>query len=715
MVADVRRMLRLLRNGSLLVLAILAPVAGILLSFALGGRFAERVALGLTPIGLAIAIAIAALVWRSGAPLVYNVSGLPPPLGIALRADGISCVMLMTAALVVAAAAFYARANFATPEGVTEARAPLAFWILIQAVWAALTILFVGGDLFNLYVALELLTFAAVPLVCLGGKPETLVAALRYLLFALFGSVFYLLGAALLYGAYGTLDIVLLAERVRALPAVWLAAGLMTAGLLAKTALFPLHLWLPPAHANAPAAASAVLSGLVVKGSFFLTVRLWFSVLPALPGSAAEAVLGTLGSAAILFGSVLALRQERLKLLVAYSTLAQIGYLFLIFPLASGAHPWIADGWSGGMMQTLSHAFAKAAMFMSAGLLAELLGHDRIAEFAGAGRAMPATFFALGLGGLSLMGLPPSGGFAAKWLLLRASAAAGQWPWAIVMLAGGLLAAGYVYRIQAPALSAGAIVLKAPAAESGGDCYSAGDRGGRAGIRATIVLRLSSGRPRGRDGASMTGTANVLGPWLLAATLAVPLLFLAACLLGRLRSAALALQWLAPVPALGAAILAIGGGPFAVDWPALRMSLKLDLPGALILAAASLLWIVVGAATFSGARKPNGRFAVSWLLTLIGSLGVFVAADLLTFYLVYALVSIRPMSSSFVTVRLRRRARAASTWPLRFLAKRCSSWPSRCSRRASPTAVCGSTTSWRRCRPRPGATPRSRSSSRALG
>ena len=153
---------------------------------------------------------------RSGAPLVYNIAGLPPPLGIALRADGISCVMLVTAALVIAAAAFYARANFATPEGVTEARAPLAFWIILQAIWAALTILFVGGDLFNLYVALELLTFAAVPLVCIGGQPETLVAALRYLLFALFGSVFYLLGAALLYGAYGTLDIALLAERVRA-------------------------------------------------------------------------------------------------------------------------------------------------------------------------------------------------------------------------------------------------------------------------------------------------------------------------------------------------------------------------------------------------------------------------------------------------------------------------------------------------------------------
>src|SRR5271166_4470721 len=448
-------------GGGLLALPILLPVAGVLLSFLLGGRQAERIALGLAPVGLGVAIAIATLVWRSGRPLVYILGGYAPPLGIALRADGFSAVMLVTAALLMPAAELFARASFATPQG-TEKRAPLAFWTLLQAIQAALAIVFLGGDLFNLYVALELLTFAAVPLVCLDGRPETLVAALRYLLFALFGSVLYLLGAALLYGAYGTLDIILLAERVRALPAVWLAAGLMTAGLLAKTALFPLHLWLPPAHANAPAAASAVLSGLVVKGSFFLTVRLWFYVLPALPGAAPEAILGALGSAAILFGSVLALRQPRLKLLIAYSTLAQIGYLFLIFPLASGAHPWIADGWGGGIMQTLSHAFAKAAMFMAAGLLAESLGHDRIAEFAGAGRAMPATFFALGLGGLSLMGLPPSGGFAAKWMLLRASVAAGHWVWAVVMLAGGLLAAGYVYRILAPALSDGVVVLKSP-------------------------------------------------------------------------------------------------------------------------------------------------------------------------------------------------------------------------------------------------------------
>ena len=368
------------------------------------------------------------------------------------------------------------------------------------------------------------------PLVCLDGRPETLAAALRYLMFALFGALFYLLGAALLYGAYGTLDIVLLSRQIRAEPAVWLAAGLMTAGLLAKTALFPLHLWLPPAHANAPAAASAVLSGLVVKGSFFLIVRLWFNVLPALPNAVPGAILAALGSAAILAGSVLALRQERLKLLIAYSTVAQIGYLFLMFPLASG--PWAADAFSGGVMQALSHAFAKAAMFLSAGLIAESLGHDRIAGLGGAGRAMPVTFLALGLGGLSLMGLPPSGGFAAKWLLMKASIEAGQWVWAVVMLTGGLLAGGYLYRVLAPALSGERAELKAPPRRSreirrpgAGACRRA------ARLCAAAVLRLFADRPSGRRRraamSALAAAAQEFGPGLLVAALGAPLVILA--------------------------------------------------------------------------------------------------------------------------------------------------------------------------------------------
>ena len=442
-------------GGFLLVLAIVLPVVGVLLSLALGGRYAQRVALILMPAGLAVAVAIAAGVWRTNDVLQYFVGNWDPPLGVAFRADGLSAVMIVTAALLICGIGLFARAQFPTPHG-AETRAPLVFWTLLLAVWGALNAVFIGGDLFNLYVALELLTFAAVPLVSLDGRAETLAAALRYLLFALLGSILYLLGAVLLYGTYGTLDIVLLSGRIHVGPATWGAISLMTAGLLAKAALYPFHLWLPPAHAGAPAPASAILSGLVVKAPFFLVVRLWFDVMPKMPERIAAQVLGILGAAAILVGSVVALRQARLKLLIAYSTVAQIGYLFLMFPLAiepETGHPWSSTAWTGGMLQAISHAFAKAAMFMAAGLIAEALGHDRIARLSGIGRALPITVFAFGLGGLSLMGLPPSGGFVAKAMLLTAAVAEGQWWWAVVVLTGGLLAGGYVFLVLARALA----------------------------------------------------------------------------------------------------------------------------------------------------------------------------------------------------------------------------------------------------------------------
>jgi formate hydrogenlyase subunit 3/multisubunit Na+/H+ antiporter MnhD subunit len=440
-------------GGALLVWALVLPPAGALLALAIGGRHAERIMLALMPIGLGLAVAITAGVLRANAALVYVVGDWAPPLGLALRADGLSAAMLITTAVVICAVGMFARAPFETPQRLPESRAPLAFWTLLLGLWGGMNALLLGDDLFNLFVALELLTFSAVPLVCLDGRAEVLSAALRYLLFALLGSMLYLLGASLLYGAYGTLDIVLLSDRVRAEPVVWMAATLMTVGLLAKSALFPLHLWLPPAHAGAPAPASAVLSALVVKGSFILILRLWFDVMPGLPTEAAAQLIAGLGAAAILFGSVLALRQARLKMLIAYSTVAQLGYLFLMFPLAAGTGVVQAGAWTGGLLQAISHAFAKAAMFMAAGLIAQALGHDRIAGLGGIARALPMTMLAFGLGGLSLMGLPPSGGFVAKWLLLAAAIESGQWWWALVILAGGLLTGGYLFLVLTPALT----------------------------------------------------------------------------------------------------------------------------------------------------------------------------------------------------------------------------------------------------------------------
>ncbi len=438
--------------AALPVLAIALPIAGVVLAPLLGARGAQRLLLfGLLPAGLAVAVLLAVLVAANGAPIRVDLGGWAPPLGVAFRADGLAAAFLLVTVVVVGAAALAARrsAMLAVPGAGFGARAPLAFWALLPALWAGVNLAVLGHDLFTFFIALELLTFGAVPLVALDGRRATLEAALRYLMFALLGSALFLLGVALLYGATGALDLGLVARAARPGAATILAAALMTAGLLAKTALVPLHLWLPPAHAGAPPAVSAVLSALVVKGSFVILLRLWFEALPALLVPAVAQLLAGLGALAILFGGVVALKQERLKLLVAYSTVAQIGYLFLMIPLVlAGAMDGYAErAWLGGALQAVSHALAKAAMFLAVGLMAEALGHDRIARIGGVARAVPLGLAAFALGGLSLVGIPPSGGFTAKWLLLTSAIGTGQWWWALVILSGGLLTFGYLYRV----------------------------------------------------------------------------------------------------------------------------------------------------------------------------------------------------------------------------------------------------------------------------
>ena len=203
------------RESFLLPAIIILPVAALLLAFFLGGRRTVVTGLVTAPIGIALAGAIAFVVWRDDQPLVYVIGGWSPPLGVALRADGFSAAMLVATAIIVSMAGGFALGLFGGAAEGPERRAPFAFWTLLLSLWAALNGVFLGWDLFNLYVALEMLTFAAVPLVCLDGKATTLVAALRYLLFALLGSALYLLGATLLYGAYGALDIGLLSARIR--------------------------------------------------------------------------------------------------------------------------------------------------------------------------------------------------------------------------------------------------------------------------------------------------------------------------------------------------------------------------------------------------------------------------------------------------------------------------------------------------------------------
>ena len=257
----------------------------------------------------------------------YAVGGWGAPLGIDLYADGLSLLMLMVTAVVGLGISVYSSGYFNRNKAVH-------FWPLWLFLWAALNALFLSADIFNLYVTLELMGLAAVALVALAGGADALTAAMRYLLVSLLGSLFYLLGVALLYHSFGSVDIAILAQRMEPSPAVWAAVGLMSAGLLLKTALFPLHFWLPPAHASAPAPVSALLSALVVKASFYILLRLWLEIFP-LSGATLGQLSGSARSDAVLWGGIQALRQTRLKLLIAYSTVAQLGYLFLAFPLAT--------------------------------------------------------------------------------------------------------------------------------------------------------------------------------------------------------------------------------------------------------------------------------------------------------------------------------------------------------------------------------------------
>lgn len=424
-----------------MIAPIVLPLALGAAAVLLGPRLAPRLALP----GAAAMLAAAAAVLRevlAGGPQRLALGGWSAPLGIELYADGLSALMLATTAVVAALVSLYARAYFRLQGGAER------FWPLWWLLWAGMNAVYLSADVFNFYVTLELVALAAIALVVLGGERAGLAAALRYLVAALFGSTAYLLGVALLYGAHGTLALDGLGERVAAGPYSALALALMGAGLALKTALFPLHSWLPPAHGAALAPVSAALSALVVKASFYLLLRLWFEVFGAAAGAAAAQALGALGAAAVLWGTVAALRQRRLKMLVAYSTVAQLGYLFLVFPLATGtAAASAALAWNGALVYLVSHALAKSAMFLAAGAIVHAWGEDDIEHLEGTAARLPWSLFAFGLAGASLMGLPPSGGFTGKWLLLRSALDAGQWWWAAALLAGGLLTAVYVFRV----------------------------------------------------------------------------------------------------------------------------------------------------------------------------------------------------------------------------------------------------------------------------
>lgn len=373
-------------------------------------------------------------------PQWLHLGGWDTPLAIRFRLTALTALlMVFTAGLHLLVALYAARSPHAT--GGED------YWPLSCLLHATLVALWLSADLFNLYVTLELLSLAAVALVALAGR-QAYRPAFNYLMLSLAGSLAYLFGVALFYGRYGMLDIALLSEQVEADASTRLALLLMTVGLMLKAALWPLHLWLPPAHSGAPTAVSALLSALVVKGPIYILWLVWTQLAPPEVARQAGGLFAAAGVLALLSGGWSALRAPRLKMLVAYSTVAQLGYALLALGLLLR---WQEPRMTAALwLFILAHGLAKVSMFLAAGELQRVLGTRRVRALKGASQNMPVAMATFAVAGASLIGLPPSGGVLAKWLLLQPLFERPQhWPWALGVLLGTLMSAAYVFRVVA--------------------------------------------------------------------------------------------------------------------------------------------------------------------------------------------------------------------------------------------------------------------------
>ena len=421
-----------------LTLLVFAPlVAGLAMIVA-----SRRATLPLAVLGL---LAVPLALWPltravgRGDEVRVALAGVAAPLGIAWHLDALAVAMLWLTLAVALLVSVHALASFPPASDAGQ-----RFWPLWLILIGSMHALFVSADLFNLYVTLELVTLAAVAMTALGGTSAAMRAAMRYLLLGLMASLFYLLSIALLYGQTGTLDLYQVGERLGDDGAVTvIALALVITSLLVKAAIVPLHVWLPAAHAKAPGPVSAVLSGLVVKVALYILIRVWFWTGADAVGANAALVLGLLGATSIVYGSLAALLQTRLKMLVAYSTVAQLGYVMLVFPLASPA------AFRAVTFHIVAHGLAKAAMFLAAANILHALGSDRLPRLVGVDKRLPVNALAFVIAGVSIMGLPPSGGFVAKWMLLHAAWQEQGWGWVALISVGGLLATAYVLRVVA--------------------------------------------------------------------------------------------------------------------------------------------------------------------------------------------------------------------------------------------------------------------------
>ena len=391
------------------------------------------------------AIAVTLLVQvLAGGEISYALGNWAAPWGIEYRIDPVNALVLVVVTAINLAATPLGLA--AVRREIPEERLHLFYtgWLLCVAGMLGIV---VTGDVFNVFVFLEISSLSSYLLVGLGRDPRCLSAAFRYLVAGTVGATFILIAIGLLYEMTGTLNMADLSERLPALAdsrTLRVACAFLTIGIGIKMALFPLHFWLPDAYARAPSMVSVLLAGVSTKVSVYLLLRFFFTVIgPDISYGVMhlDVLLLPLALAAIFVASVNAIWQSDSKRLLAFSSVGQLGYITLGVSLAT------VTGISAALLHLFNHALIKGALFLALACVVYQTGSARIADMHGIAKRMPLTMAAFVAGGLSLIGVPATVGFISKWYLLAAAFEKGWWWLAALVLLGSLVAVIYIWKV----------------------------------------------------------------------------------------------------------------------------------------------------------------------------------------------------------------------------------------------------------------------------
>jgi multicomponent Na+:H+ antiporter subunit D len=382
----------------------------------------------------------------AGGEIRYAMGGWPAPYGIELFVDDFTVLLLVIVTGASSVALVVARTSL--DAEVAKERQYLLYtaWMLALA---GLVGIVVAGDAFNIFVFMEVAALATYVLIAGGPQRQALTAVFKYLVMGTIGATFYLIGVGLVYMMTGTLNLADMEQRIRDvtdLKPILVAGGFITVGLALKAAVFPLHVWLPNAYRFAPHAVTVFIAACSTKVAVYVLLRFDFFVFQGnLPGHEAQfaGFFLPLAVLAVLVASCVALFEGELKRLLAYSSVAQIGYVLLGAGLVS------VNGLTAGIVHMFNHALAKGALFVAVAALALRYRSLSIEALAGAGRRMPLTMAGFVLAGLSLVGVPGTAGFVSKWYLVLAALEHGALGigLAALVVAGSLLALAYLWRV----------------------------------------------------------------------------------------------------------------------------------------------------------------------------------------------------------------------------------------------------------------------------